>query len=126
MRIIILAIIVVLLSVSNVTAQVPSCALTVKVAAPAVLTWVNNATNNNGYNIYREVNGKPDATPISIVGATVLTYTDSTLVQDKLVSNTYSYEVTAVNAAGESGRSNKGCKTITQALPDGVPVLTIK
>jgi Domain of unknown function (DUF1929) len=70
------------------------------------LRWTQSATPNVSQNyIYRRIaNGAYSSGPQVTIGATT-TYTDTRLTSGA----TYCYEVTAVNGAGESARSNEAC-----------------
>ena len=86
-------------------------AVTTGSATPVTLTWVDNATAEAGFVIRRRVGPAAFAT-IATPGANVVTYTDTTAV----AGQTYDYQVTAVNAAGESAASNTATAA-TQAQP---------
>jgi len=83
----------------------------------AKLSWSNNDSSTNSYNIYRgdgTCAASPTMAKIANTGAntiSVMTYTDSTVI----AGNTYCYAVTAVNSAGESPMS-----ALAQAI---IPVL---
>jgi len=75
------------------------------------LNWSDNSDNEDGFRIYR------GGTLVSTVGASVTQYTDTGLASD----TTYTYEVTAYNANGESGPSNSiNVKTDADEQPDSV------
>jgi fibronectin type 3 domain-containing protein len=78
------------------------------------------ATPVTSYNVYRGVaSGKE--TLLASAGLN-LTYTDSTV----LSGTTYYYEVTAVNSAGESPKSNEAIAVIpAAAVPPNPPTITI-
>ncbi|MGV8847270.1 multicopper oxidase domain-containing protein [Tessaracoccus sp.] len=70
------------------------------------LTWRDNATNETGFVVERSADAGATFTTIATPGANrntgTVTYTDTTPV----AGNTYSYRITAVNAAGTSVPSN--------------------
>ncbi len=85
---------------SNLTA---SPALKVESAGKILLTWTDNANNENGFSIERSPNGTSNWTVIDSVAANVNTYKDSV----GLASSTpYYYQVRAFNANGNSSYSN--------------------
>ena len=86
-------------------------AVTTGSATPVTLTWVDNSSTESGFVIRRRVGPAAFAT-IATPGANVVTYTDTTAV----AGQTYDYQVTAVNAAGESAASNTATAA-TQAQP---------
>ena len=80
-------------------------------AASASLTWTDNSNNEDGFRLERQLNGGAWTVIAAGIGANIVSYTDSTLVQGA-VANTYCYGVQAFNAAGSSAWSNTACKTI--------------
>lgn len=68
--------------------------------AKAVLVW-NAVTGATSYNVYRIDPTMSNYIKVNITPVTTTTYTDTNLVNGR----GYSYRVTAVNAAGESGQS---------------------
>src|SRR5205814_1652831 len=66
------------------------------------LDWTDNSTNGGGFEIERKVGGG-DYTLLATVAGGVTTYRDTGLAPQTL----YTYQVRAVNAAGESGFSNE-------------------
>lgn len=107
---------------------VPQCRLLISLlllaatarAAPASgaqlrLTWMDNSTDEFGFEIERRMGQTGIFTPITIVGADVETYTDSDLVD----GIEYCYQVRAFNGAGNSAYSNGACGTATTSVGGG-------
>lgn len=100
--------------VANVTATTPvalPAAPTNLVAVAASrskinLTWLDNATNETGYQIERSSDGI-NFTLIATKGANVKTYTNSNLIRNTL----YYFRVRAITAAGSSAYSNTAFAT---------------
>ena len=65
------------------------------------LDWTDNADNETGFVIERNVNGS-GWSQLDTVGANIITYTDI----DIQITNEYQYRVKAVNDAGSSGYTN--------------------
>jgi FtsP/CotA-like multicopper oxidase with cupredoxin domain len=85
----------------------------------AVLTWVDNATNETGYQIYRSVNGGA-YNLLTTTGANASTYTNTGLA----AGSTYSYRVRATGISGNSayaGPVSISVPTIP-AAPSGLTV----
>ncbi len=81
------------------------------------LTWQppasNGAANITGYDVYRGTSpGAESSTPLA-TGVTTTSFTDSTAAN----GTTYYYKVTAVNAAGQSPRSNEASATPQATAP---------
>ena len=72
------------------------------------LSWVDNASNENGYKIERQTGGGAYEL-ITTTTADVNSYSDNTVIPE----TTYTYRVSAYNAAGDSDFSN----TITLTTP---------
>jgi fibronectin type 3 domain-containing protein len=87
--------------------------------AQVSLTWAgpssNGGTNLTGYNIYRGTSSGGE-TLLTTVGV-VTSYTDTAVVNGQ----TYYYKVSAVNAVGESVRSNE--RSATPATVPRAPIL---
>jgi uncharacterized delta-60 repeat protein len=66
------------------------------------LTWVDNDTNESGFDIERAAGNGTDFTLIGYAEADATTFTDDQVEERK----SYSYRVKAVNAGGETGYSN--------------------
>lgn len=79
------------------------------------LTWQDNATNEEGVQIWRGDDGGA-LRELTRVGVNVVTYRDETVAR----GHAYCYEVRAFNAAGASASSNRACKG-----PPGLPALTV-
>ncbi|MDX1665235.1 MAG: multicopper oxidase domain-containing protein [Candidatus Promineifilaceae bacterium] len=77
------------------------------------LSWVDNATDESGFNIERSLDGTT-FTALATVGADEVTYRDSGLNAD----TTYWYRVNAENDSGPSAWSNTASAT-TPAASDG-------
>ena len=67
------------------------------------LSWTDTATNANGYEVLREGPGANTFSVVTTLPAQSTSYVDSGLT----TSNTYSYEVEAVNTVGDSPPSNE-------------------
>lgn len=85
-------------------------------AGTAVLTWVDNSTNESNFDIERKASlcaGSASWGLLGSVGANVVTYRDATVLE----GNSYCYRVNARNAAGKSGYSNEVGLTVPLAIP---------
>jgi Calpain family cysteine protease/PKD domain len=81
------------------------------------LSW-STSTGATSYNVYRAMSsGQEGSTPVA-TGVTALTFADSNVSG----GTTYYYQVTAVNAAGQSSKSSEACATTPQvpAAPTGL------
>jgi hypothetical protein len=74
-------------------------------------TWIDNSNNETGFMIERRTATTEAYTPIAIVGANIISYNDSGLVDGQI----YCYRVFAFNTAGNSPYSNEAC---APARPD--------
>jgi hypothetical protein len=81
------------------------------VAAQLTLSWTDNSTSEDGFNIDRSPGSGTAFTQIATVGANVTSYTDGGLLD----ATTYCYRVQAFNTAGSSGFSNEQCGTTAAA-----------
>jgi len=73
------------------------------------LSWTNNATNQQGFKIYKSING---------ITYSLLTTTSNTSYADTgLAAGTYYYYVTAYNNQGESNPSNVVRKEVIMSAP---------
>jgi len=80
-------------------------------AAQLTLSWTDNSTSEDGFNIERSPGSGTAFTQIVAVGANVTSYTDGGLLD----ATTYCYRLQAFNAAGGSGYSNEQCGTTAAA-----------
>jgi hypothetical protein len=77
------------------------------------LTWVDNSSNEQGFKIERcSGAGCSNFAQIAIVGANVVSYTNTSLV----ASTSYSYRLRAYNASGDSNYSNTASAVTQSAL----------
>src|ERR1044071_6007873 len=76
-------------------------------AAQLQLSWVDNSSDESGFNIERKTGTTGTYAQIASVGANVTSYTDSTLTS----STTYCYRVNAFNTGGTSPYSPDACAT---------------
>ncbi|WP_040497705.1 LamG-like jellyroll fold domain-containing protein, partial [Fulvivirga imtechensis] len=82
------------------------------------LSWTDNATNESGYKIERQL-GSNAYEQLTTTIADVTSYSDNTTVSE----TTYTYRVSAYNAAGDSDYSNTTTITTPPApLSSGTPV----
>ena len=79
------------------------------IAAQLTLTWSDNSSNENGFNIERRVGTTGTYAQMASVGINVNSYIDTNLLD----STTYCYRVKSYNSAGSSAYSNEGCATTT-------------
>ena len=70
-------------------------------AADATITFTDNANNEQGFRIERNLNGGAFA-PLATLGADITMMVDTTLVQSTTADNKYCYRVMAFNTAGDS------------------------
>lgn len=89
------------------------------------LTWVDNSGNDpkvndqeEGFKIYRSINGGPFTALPTVAAANVASFTDNIAATN--IDQQVCYQVTAVNGAGESAPSNQACKLIGR-LPWVIP-----
>lgn len=73
----------------------------------AILNWIDNASNEDGFKVERHNTATTTFSEIASVGVDVITYTDPSLSAD-----TYTYRVRAFNSGGFSGYSNTASTTI--------------
>ena len=71
------------------------------------LTWTDDSNDESGFNILRATSATGPFTPVGLVGANIVTYTDTGLSP----STTWFYEVEATNASGSSGPTNVATAT---------------
>jgi hypothetical protein len=80
----------------------------ISTAAQLTLTWQDNATNEDGFEVERKTGTTGTFAPIlPLKGPNVTSHTDSSLAS----GITYCYRVRAFNAAGDSSYSNQACGT---------------
>ena len=85
-------------------------------AGQNVLTWTDNASNEQNFNIERKAEacaGGAAFVPLATVGLNVVTFTDTAVSEGV----TYCYRVNASNAAGASAFSNTAARTVPFTLP---------
>jgi hypothetical protein len=75
------------------------------IAGELQVTWADISNNEDGFKIERKTGITGTYTQIAIVGANVISYTDSGLVDGA----TYCYRLLAFNSAGSSAYSNEAC-----------------
>src|SRR3990170_4456443 len=80
-------------------------------AAQLTLSWTDNSTSEDGFNIERRTGSSTTFTQIATVGANVTSYVDGGLLD----ATTYCYRVQAFNTTGSSGYSNEQCATTAAA-----------
>ena len=86
-------------------------------AADATVTFTDNAANESGFRVERNLNGGAFAT-LATLGVNITQMVDTTLVQSATQSNKYCYRVVAFNTAGDSSYATTqtpgvtDCKTI--------------
>lgn len=97
------------------------CFLCLPVSAFAgqnVLTWQDNSTNEDKFNIERKAIACASSTlpfsPLTSVGKDVITYTDSAVIE----GTTYCYRVNAENTAGKSVFSNTAERSVPFSVPN--------
>jgi Divergent InlB B-repeat domain len=81
------------------------------IAAQLSLTWKDNSTNEDGFDVERKTGTGGTFALIKTVGANVVSYTDSSLA----AGTTYCYRVRSYNAVGDSTYSNQACGTTTSS-----------
>ncbi len=86
----------------------------------AVLTWVDQATNEQGFRVYRGVAGGA-LTLHATLAANIQTYTDANLA----AGTTYAYEVAAFNNRGESNRTARVTLTVPNAQPISITIQAV-
>ncbi|MBU1700956.1 MAG: DNRLRE domain-containing protein [Candidatus Eisenbacteria bacterium] len=82
------------------------------------LTWVDNAVNEDGFIIQRQVDGGVWNNTYDIAGEDAESYTDNNHEGDPLPSGTYTYRVTATNSHGNSSPSNEATTVISSEAPE--------
>ncbi|MDD5135749.1 MAG: immunoglobulin domain-containing protein, partial [Candidatus Omnitrophica bacterium] len=96
----------------------PPSALTANPTSSSVinLTWNDNSTNEEGFNIYKSPGNSSPFSLLATVGPNVATYNHTGLAPNTVCH----YKVSAYNAAGESSLSNEAAA----ATPGNVMVLS--
>ena len=97
-------------------------------AVTRTFTWNASITSTGnpdplvtGYKMYRSTdNGMTFVAQLPTTAATVLTWTDP-----NVPTGTICYEVVAINAAGESARSNRVCFSMPGAVPRAPEALSV-
>lgn len=93
--------------------------------ADALISFTDNAGNETGFRIERNLNGGAFATvqtlPISPGAGVTVQLTDTTLIQSVSQANKYCYKVFTFNSAGEAQATTAtpgvtDCKTIPQLV----------
>lgn len=97
-------------------------------AGQNVLTWTDNATNEQAFDVQRTTAATVSAcltatgfTPLATTGPNVVTYTDTAVVE----GTTYCYRVDASNTAGPSPFSNIAGRTVPFTVPAPPSGLTV-
>jgi fibronectin type 3 domain-containing protein len=102
--------------VAGTVVAVPPIGFQVSAAgANTVLTWTPSA-GATSYNVYRATSSRGEGNVPYKTGLTGTSLTDNAVVSGA----TYFYQVTAVNAGGESGKSNETFATLIPAVPTGI------
>lgn len=81
-------------------------------AADATITFTDNAPNEDGFRVERQLNGGPFSV-LATLSPNITTLLDTTLVQGT-TQNKYCYRVSAFNSAGASGFAD----TMTPGVTD--------
>ena len=82
-------------------------------AADITLSWADNSSNENGFEIQRKIGTSGTFIQRAILGINATSYVDTGLT----AATTYCYRVRAFNSAGNSAFTPEGCKT----TPSGPP-----
>jgi len=109
-----------LLTLSLVGVLIPA----VSVAGQNVLTWTDNASNEQNFNIERKAEacaGGAAFVPLATVGIDIVTFTDLGVTE----GTTYCYRVNASNTAGASAFSNTAARTVPFSVPASPSALTV-
>ena len=90
-------------------------------SAKLVLTWQDNSTNEDGFNVERRLGQTGSFTPLATVAKDVATYTD--IVANDAGDTEYCYRLNAFNKDGVSAYSNVACGTSPHIVfpPNGAP-----
>ena len=109
----------VLVLVSLVAAPIPAAH-----AAGNVLTWTDNSSNEQNFNIERKAEacaGGAAFAPLATVGLNIVTFTDLAVVE----GTTYCYRVSASNPACTSAFSNTADRSVPFTVPAPPSNLTV-
>ena len=93
-------------------------------AGQNVLSWVDNASNEQNFNIERKAEacaGGAAFVPLATVGLDIVTFTDTAVSE----GTTYCYRVNASNVAGASAFSNTADRTVPFSVPVPPSALTV-
>jgi hypothetical protein len=99
----VLAVLVVIGGMTGLSAQVP--------AAQLMLSWVDHATDEEGYLVERRASATPTFTQVAYLGPNTAGYLDASVAS----GGTYCYRVRAFNVAGISAYSSEVCGTAAGA-----------
>lgn len=81
-------------------------------AAQLHLSWIDDSSDEDGFEIERKIGEDGTFVQIAIQGANLNLYTDDNLTP----GTTYCYQVRAFNTVGKSGYSNEACATTSTIL----------
>jgi hypothetical protein len=81
-------------------------------AAQLHLSWIDNSSNEDGFEIERKIGEDGTFVQIAIQGANLNLYTDDNLTP----GTAYCYRMRAFNASGKSGYSNEACATTSTVM----------
>src|SRR5712692_1101771 len=81
-------------------------------AAQLHLSWIDNSSNEDGFEIERKIGENGTFVQIAIQGANLNFYTDDNLTP----GTTYCYQVRVFNAVGKSEYSNEACVTTSTIM----------
>ena len=87
-------------------------------ASSVTLHWTDNATNEDGYQVYRSSNNNSSYLPLASLPANAVSYADTGLFANAV----YYYQVRAVNQGGSSGFSNEDSAHTGDHLPVLMPI----
>jgi uncharacterized delta-60 repeat protein len=90
-----------------------SLSLSVINAGEIKLTWVDNSTNESGFEIYRSVGNNSGYSLLTTRNPNVTTYSDLTTVEGTL----YYYKLKAINSGGSSGYAPEKFATAANPTP---------
>ena len=93
-------------------------------AGQNVLTWTDNASNEQNFNIERKAEacaGGAAFVPLATVGLNIVTFTDTAVSEGA----TYCYRVNASNTAGASAFSNTAERLVPFSVPLAPSGLTV-